>query len=124
MTISTKNQPNSSLPRYLINGLATSPGYAMGRVYKIAAKEFTIVEETITEEAVESELRLFRQTMEKTFKEITKIKESTLERVGQNEARIFDSHLMILKDPSLTLSIQQSVSKDHKSLRWSIHLNQ
>ena len=121
MTISTKNQPNSSLPRYLINGLATSPGYAMGRVYKIAAKEFTIVEETITEEAVESELRLFRQTMEKTFKEITKIKESTLERVGQNEARIFDSHLMILKDPSLTLSIQQSVSKDHKSLRWSIH---
>ena len=69
MTISTKNQPNSSLPRYLINGLATSPGYAMGRVYKIAAKEFTIVEETITEEAVESELRLFRQTMEKTFKE-------------------------------------------------------
>lgn len=121
MTISTKNQPNSSLPRYLINGLATSPGYAMGRVYKIAAKEFTIVEETITEEAVESELRLFRQTMEKTFKEITKIKESTLERVGQNEARIFDSHLMILKDPSLTLSIQQSVSKEHKSLRWSIH---
>lgn len=121
MTISTKNQPNPSLPRYLINGLATSPGYAMGRVYKIAAKEFTIVEETITEEAVESELRLFRQTMEKTFKEITKIKESTLERVGQNEARIFDSHLMILKDPSLTLSIQQSVSKEHKSLRWSIH---
>ena len=121
MTISTKNQPNSSLPRYLINGLATSPGYAMGRVYKIAAKEFTIVEETITEEAVESELRLFRQTMEKTFKEITKIKESTLERVCQNEAMIFDSHLMILKDPSLTLSIQQSVSKDHKSLRWSIH---
>ncbi|MEE1067170.1 MAG: phosphoenolpyruvate--protein phosphotransferase [Fibrobacteraceae bacterium] len=121
MTISMKNQPNSSLPRYLINGLATSPGYAMGRVYKIAAKEFTIVEETITEEAVESELRLFRQTMEKTFKEITKIKESTLERVGQNEARIFDSHLMILKDPSLTLSIQQSVSKEHKSLRWSIH---
>ena len=121
MTISTKNQPNSSLPRYLINGLATSPGYAMGRVYIIAAKEFTIVEETITEEAVESELRLFRQTMEKTFKEITKIKESTLERVGQNEARIFDSHLMILKDPSLTLSIQQSVSKEHKSLRWSIH---
>lgn len=109
------------MPRYLINGLATSPGYAMGRVYKIAAKEFTIVEETITEEAVESELRLFRQTMEKTFKEITKIKESTLERVGQNEARIFDSHLMILKDPSLTLSIQQSVSKEHKSLRWSIH---
>lgn len=121
MTTSTKNQPKSKSNRYVINGLATSPGYAMGKVYKIAAKEFSIVEETIPEEAIESELRLFQQTMEKTFREISKIKESTLERVGQNEARIFDSHLMILKDPSLTGAIQNKVSVERKSLRWSIH---
>lgn len=120
MTTSTKNQPKSV--RYVINGLATSPGYAMGKVRKISIREFSIVEEFITEDSVENELRLFQQTMEKTFKEISKIKESTLDRVGQNEARIFDSHLMMLKDPSLMGPILDSVKKEHKSLRWSIHV--
>ncbi len=124
MTISTKNRLNKNdrtLSHYVINGLATSPGYAMGKVYKIDAQEVTIVEETIPENRVESEILLLQQTLNKTLKEITKIKETTLERVGANEARIFDTHLMILKDPALTGAILDSIQKEHKSLRWSIH---
>ncbi len=119
MTISTKNQPK--LPRYVLNGLATSPGYAMGRVHKIAAREVTIEEEDIPESRVGAEVQLFQSTIAKTLKEITKIKESTLERVGANEARIFDSHLMILKDPTLTGSVLSKIKKQHKSLRWAFH---
>ncbi len=119
MTISTKNPPKA--PRYVINGLATSPGYALGRVHKVAAREVTIVEEDIPEERVNAELHLFQTTLDKTFKEITKIKEATLERVGANEARIFDSHLMILKDPMLTGSVLKIIKDKRKSLRWALH---
>ena len=119
MTISTKSQ--RKLTRYVIDGLATSPGYAIGKVYKINAREFTIVNEDISPDRVDSEIQLFHQTFTKTLKEITKIKESTLERLGAEEARIFDSHLMILKDPTLTDAILKVIKEEHKTLRWAIH---
>lgn len=119
MTTSTKNQPN--LDRYVLKGIPTSPGHAIGTIYKLSSKNVTITEVEIPESEVEGELKRFSQTLEKAKREITQIKESTASRIGKNEANIFESHLMILKDPMLTDAVLNVIKVKHRNLEWAFH---
>ena len=118
MTTSTKKPIR---PRTVLVGVAASPGYAMGPIQAIANRSITISEEKLPRERLAHEEQLFLKALNNTVREITNLKVATVERLGVNEARIFDAHLMILKDPTLVNSILDRVKKEGMNARWAVH---
>ena len=130
MTSSTKN-PNSkaneaqravTTPRTVLVGVPASPGLAMGKVFPIVNREFSVVEETIPESRVGAEEQIFLKAVTKTANEIAKIKEISEARAGVQDSLIFETHLMILKDPGLVNGILDLIKKKRKNARWAVHV--
>ena len=95
MTTSTKNPAeyakktadgaSRKSPRTVLVGVPSSPGFAMGTVFPIANREFSVVEETLPESRLAAEEQMFLKAVTKTAKEIAQIKEISESRAGVKE---------------------------------------
>ena len=111
MTTSTKNpadfvakapdESSRKSPRTELVGVPSSPGFAMGTVFPVANREFSVVDETLPESRLAAEEQMFLKAISKTSKEIAQIKEISETRAGIKDSLIFATHLMILQDPGL-----------------------
>lgn len=120
MITSTKNHIKKR-QRIVLVGIPASPGYAMGLCHTINNREITIVEETLPNDRLAQEEQLFLKAINNTIKEIVQIKQITVNRLGIDEGRIFDAHLMILKDPTLINGILDKIKKENKNAQWAVH---
>ena len=120
MITSTKN-PIKKRQRIVLVGIPASPGYAMGHCHTISNREVTVVEETLPNERLAQEEQLFLKAINNTIKDIVQIKQITVNRLGIDEGRIFDAHLMILKDPTLVNGILDQIKKENKNAQWAVH---
>ena len=132
MTTSTKNpadfvaKPAESssrkCPRTELVGVPSSPGFAMGTVFPVANREFSVVDETLPESRLAAEEQMFLKAISKTSKEIAQIKEISETRVGVKDSLIFATHLMILQDPGLVNGVLDKIKKKHKNAKWAVHV--
>ena len=120
MITSTKNHTKKR-QRIVLVGIPASPGYAMGHCHTISNREVTVVEETLPNDRLAQEEQLFLKAVNNTIKELAQIKQITVNRLGIDEGRIFDAHLMILKDPTLVNGILDQIKKENKNAQWAVH---
>ena len=106
----------------VLTGVPASPGFAMGRVFPVINRKISVVDETIPESRLADEEQLFLNTVHKTVKEISQIKEISESRTGMKDSLIFATHLMILQDPTLINGVLDMVRKERKSARWAVHV--
>ncbi len=124
MTTSTKNPASKKKApaRMVLKGVPASPGFAMGRVFPVINRKISVVEETLPESRLADEEQLFLKAVHKTVKEVTQIKEISESRTGMKDSLIFATHLMILQDPELINGVLDKIKKDHKNVRWAVHV--
>jgi phosphotransferase system enzyme I (PtsI) len=124
MTTSTKNPASKKKApaRMVLKGVPASPGFAMGRVFPVINRKISVVEETLPESRLADEEQLFLKAVHKTVKEVTQIKEISEGRTGMKDSLIFATHLMILQDPELINGVLDKIKKDHKNVRWAVHV--
>lgn len=82
-------------------GIAASPGIAHGRVLLLTEKELAVPRYRVKSDAIEHEVQRFEDALIKTRGQIQGIKEKISENLGEDEARIFDAHLLVLEDQAL-----------------------
>lgn len=81
-----------------MKGIAASQGIAIGRAF---IKTSGIKLEKTFVENTEEEIRRFYAALERSKTQLQEIKEITTDKIGAEEAQIFEAHAMILKDPVL-----------------------
>lgn len=118
----SQNEGTQKSSRTVLVGVPSSPGYAMGKIFPVANREFSVVEETLPESRLAAEEQLFLKAVNKTAKEITQIKEISESRAGLKDSLIFATHLMILQDPGLMNGVLNKIKKEHKNARWAVHV--
>ena len=82
-----------------INGIGASNGIAIAKAYKLVMPDLTVVKTTV--EDVENEVKLFEDAMTQAGNEIETIKEVAAKNLSDEEAAVFDAHLLVLADPEL-----------------------
>ena len=132
MTTSTKNPADfvakpaegssKKSQRIELVGVPSSPGFAMGTVFPVANREFSVVDETLPESRLAAEEQMFLKAISKTSKEIAQIKEISETRAGVKDSLIFATHLMILQDPGLVNGVLDKIKKKHKNAKWAVHV--
>ncbi len=90
----------------IFNGTGASPGIALGKALVVEHSELVIEKKTI--EDVEVEVAKLQEAVAISKEELIKVKEKALVELGEHEAQIFESHLLVLEDPEL---LDSSIAK-------------
>lgn len=92
-----------------IQGISGSRGVAVGNVYKYIQEEIIIPDYTVADGDVEAEIGKFAAAMAATLKQLDIIRQKALVDMGPEEAAIFEAHMQIAQDPSLSDGIKSLV---------------
>lgn len=99
-----------------IQGISGSRGVAVGNVYRYIQEEIVIPDYTVAEDKVEEEIGMFAAAMAATLKQLDTIRQKALDEMGPEEAAIFEAHMQIAQDPSLSDGIKSLVESSHTNV--------
>ena len=91
-----------------IIGIAASDGVAIGKAYLLTEPDLSFEKKNVSD--TENEKSRLQDSIEISKKEIQTIRDRVAETVGEEEAQVFDAHLMVLSDPELIDSIHMNIT--------------
>lgn len=97
----------------LINGIAASDGVAIAKAYLLVEPDLSFTNEKVTD--TDAEIRKFRNALEASKFELTKIRNNAEKQLGPDKAAIFDAHLLVLDDPELIQPIEDKIANEKVS---------
>jgi len=97
----------------ILHGLAAAPGLAIATAHLYTKEEIKVIPEDITD--IDEALNSLHQALEKSKKELRKVFDLAVDKLGENRAAIFEAQLMILDDPILIKQIEDRIMNEKKS---------
>ena len=101
-------------------GIGASPGIAHGPVSILREKEITVPKYQVKPALHKTEVARFENALLATRKQIQKIRDQVEESLGEEEARIFDAHLMVLEDQALIDEIVREMDASEENVEASM----
>ena len=98
-----------------LEGIAASPGIAIGRVFVLDTERPRVDELTVPPDRVEDEVRSLGAAIEETKREVASLRDGLAEALGESRARVFDAHLMILDDAMIIDGTLKRIRDEHAS---------
>ncbi|MHC5218606.1 phosphoenolpyruvate--protein phosphotransferase [Enterococcus sp. LJL128] len=95
----------------MLKGIAASDGVAIAKAYLLVQPDLSFSKTSVEDTAVE-EARL-DDALAKSTVELQAIREKAAQSLGEEEAQVFDAHLMVLADPEMIGQIKQNI-QDNK----------
>ncbi|XWX05434.1 phosphoenolpyruvate--protein phosphotransferase [Aggregatilineales bacterium SYSU G02658] len=100
-------------------GLAASPGIAVGITWVLRKQELQIERYVADNSAVQ--LERLEQALETAKQDLVALTKRAREHVGESEAAIFEAHQMFLEDPDILTDIQQLITETHLNAEAAVY---
>jgi phosphotransferase system enzyme I (PtsI) len=114
--------PHNTKQRKMFVGKAASPGYVIAKTKLIVRQKFTVSPLKIPKESTATQIEFFHRGVSQVKREISNLRDLTIQMAGKEEAQIFDSHLMILQDPSLIDSVISLIKSEQWNAAYAFHI--
>lgn len=101
-------------------GIGASPGIAHGPVSILREREIAIPKYQVDAGLHATEVARFENALLSTRKQIQQIRDQVEESLGEEEARIFDAHLMVLEDQALIDEIVREMEASEENVEASL----
>ena len=95
-----------------LKGIGAAAGISIGPAYKIGKEDITVARQEIQESDIPLQIQLFEEALIKTRKEIIELQKKIATDLGQEEAQIFDAHLLVLEDRMLIEEVISRLKKE------------
>ena len=95
-----------------LKGIAASPGITIARAHRVGKEELVIPKDPIKVEEIPIQIQLFEEALIATRREIIELQKRISFEMGQDEAQIFDAHLLVLEDRMLIEDVIARLKKD------------
>ncbi|MFW6227836.1 MAG: phosphoenolpyruvate--protein phosphotransferase [Alkalispirochaeta sp.] len=105
-----------------LRGIAASPGIAIGTVFLYHEEHPQVPQYKISHNNLEAEKERLSAAVERAGADIEKIKNSSDQRLEDDEVRLLDTHLMMLQDPSFFASVYERLERELLNVEWVLHL--
>ena len=92
----------------MLKGIAASDGVAVAKAYLLVQPDLTFTKVTVEDTSAEED-RL-DEALAKSTEELKQIRDKAAQALGEEEAQVFDAHLMVLSDPEMIGQIKQNIS--------------
>lgn len=104
----------------VLEGIPASPGIVIGKAFIMHVERPHVKEETIAQENVDAEIEKFVRAIEDTKREVVRVRAGLQEALGDDHARIFDAHLMILDDAMVVDGTIQRIREDRMNAAFGL----
>jgi len=105
---------------FRLRGTGVSPGIAVGEISLKERVIFTSRKERISKNQIPGEMERLKEAVEKTREQLFSLKEEIRNKIGDEHAFIFDAHIMILEDKSLSQSLKKIIQDEGCRAEWAI----
>ena len=100
-----------------VSGIAASDGIAQAKAYRLIEPDLT-VEKTKVSNADEEKQRLSK-AIDEAKEQLGKIRAIAVESLGEEEAQVFDAHVMVLSDPDLIDQTHSAIDNDQVNAEFA-----
>ncbi len=101
-----------------LKGIAAAGGISIGPAHKLGKEEFVIPRQEIREAEISVQIQLFEEVLIKTRREIIDLQKRIASDMGQEEAEIFDAHLLVLEDRMLIEEVISRLKKEKLNVAY------
>lgn len=101
-----------------LKGIPASGGIAIGMAYLWTKEEFAIPKQPISDDEIAYQIQLFEEALISTRREILDLQRKIDSEMGQDEAQIFDAHLLVLEDRMLIEEVISRLKKEKLSAAY------
>ncbi|MEM9353152.1 MAG: phosphoenolpyruvate--protein phosphotransferase [Planctomycetota bacterium] len=103
-----------------LQGIAVSPGVAIGEALIVDNEGFRIPRRFLPRDAVDEELARLDKAMEASATEVENNRVRVAEQLGDDYAAIFSAHLQMLRDKRLRSEIEEMIRTRHYSPEYAV----
>lgn len=103
----------------MIKGIGASNGYAIAKAYRLVLPDLSITKVTIAD--THAEIKRLEEAIDKTEVALVKIKEKALKSLSEDEASVFDAHILVLKDPEMKDQIVAMVESSKVNVEYALN---
>ena len=96
----------------VLQGIAASPGIAIGRVKLTDRRRVAVVEEAIDPESIPLEIERFTRSLQEAKEELKALKEQIAQQRGPEHLYVIDTHLLIMEDSMLTTETVNGIANE------------
>jgi phosphoenolpyruvate-protein phosphotransferase (PTS system enzyme I) len=97
----------------LMRGIGVSPGMAIGAAVVVQSQLPDVPHRVVPRSQVEREMRRLRAAVKDVQRHIADLKARTEERIGPDEARIFDAQMLMLEDRDFIGAVEDLIRENH-----------
>ena len=99
------------------NGISAAPGIVIGPAFIMHSERLNVPDDRISD--IDGEIKKFKTALDATGKELLDIKLRLEEQLGEDHAKIFDAHLMILDDVMVVEDTEAMIRKENANAAWA-----
>jgi phosphoenolpyruvate-protein phosphotransferase (PTS system enzyme I) len=103
-----------------LQGIAVSPGVAIGEVLVMDTEGFRIPRRFLPRDAVEDELERLDRAIANASAEIERHRDRVAEQLGKDYAAIFSAHIQMLNDKGLRDKLEEMIRQRHYSPEYAV----
>jgi phosphoenolpyruvate-protein phosphotransferase (PTS system enzyme I) len=103
-----------------LQGIAVSPGIAIGEALVMDNEGFRIPRRFLARDAVDDELDRLDRAFDAATGEIERNRDTVARELGSEYGAIFEAHLQMLRDPRLRSELEQMIRERHYSPEYAI----
>jgi phosphotransferase system enzyme I (PtsI) len=98
-----------------LSGIGLSPGVAVGTAYEVEPPAAVFYRTRIAAKEVSHELKRLRSAIQRSHRQLRRVKRRFERELGKEHAYIIDSHLLILEDRQLLEEVEKRIQEDRFS---------
>jgi len=102
----------------VLKGIPAAPGIACGQAFILDKQDFVIPPRAILEQEIPVEIARFEEALSKTREEVLGLRDKINRQMGDQHARIFDAHLMVLEDETLIDEVVKGIKAEKLSAEY------
>ncbi len=114
-------ETHSGSRRRVLRGAAASPGIAIGPAYLLHPQKQDIPQRVIAPEEADQEIARLQRALDRAVKEVRSIRDRIGGNVGEYEARIFDSHVLILQDAEIIAAVEREIRENLYNAEYAFY---
>ncbi len=100
-------------------GIGVSPGIVTGHIFVYGKTEIPVAQHPITSEDASNEILRLEQALIKTRQQLLEIQKRIAQELGEEDAALFDAHLLVLDDPSLIDEVVKRIRDKHQNVEYA-----
>lgn len=102
----------------IYKGIPASPGISISKAYHYAKNKVVIDDHLLSPGEIAQELEDFECAIELSLKELRKIYDLSIEKIGDNHSRIFDAQMEILNDKFFLESVKEKIRQGDRTAAY------